>query len=822
MVVSSSGYFEEQVAPGRLIAERYRVCETIGTGGMGVVLRVQDSELGDEELALKILKPHLLEDEIAFKRFLNEVRVARSLTHDNIVRIYDIGRSVEGMSYISMELVSGKSLKQVIGQHVSIETGTYSLAPRRAAEILLQVMRGVSFAHKKGVVHRDLKPANVLIQENGEVKIVDFGTARVQGAETNLTMTGVSVGTPDYMCPEQIKGEEAGESGDIYSLGIMAFELFTGRRPFEANSQIAVSYKHVHEPLPVPSSVRSDLPNGVDEFLLKATHKDPDQRYSSVQEMFGSLAETIGIYTETDQENSLQIDDTPTEMDLKFNFGTDSSDNEFDWSFRSEPMVENGLELDRDLSPEHLELESKTPGKGSFRFLASALALATLLLILSGRGSESLNSEQGAFAGDLEKRTQLDSQLLERGTDLARASSPANNVVQGDKETVEANDDRDSSAAKETTVVVAGEAVKRNLSIKNSKQLPSEGGLGKEVEQDKALETKTEIEQFSAKEAEKEKVVQLSDIRFEFWRYGVRVKGGLSSAKLDDTKMVIEAKLGGAISKSELNKGLKANLFSLKEKELASSIPVFVSSKTGSDLKVAGRLGKVAKNITSGDYRMDLLFQGEVVGSKRINIYSASLSRKPGAGSESPGSRIRILNKPTYVPKGDTLEGQMGSVAGDPGRRSQSGSELKPVDSVPDSVKQKSFVETPRLPSSALPPAQKEGAIQSAVKLRLNRELPSILRATRYSGEMVFSEGPRSVKLDIVQGAGGLSGQAEIERLGSFQLSGRFLKRGVEIVLSGQSGRFRLSGSKRGELLKGQFHYSGKQTRGSWSARLRH
>ena len=231
--LQSTGF---NVSPGDLIAGRYELHERLGAGGMGMVFRATDRELDGEVVAIKLLLPHLAQDENVFRRFRNEVLVARSLTHPNIVRTHDIGKTAQNYSYISMEFVDGVSLRDRL--HAAVEENGRGgkvlppLAFEEALSFLYQIICGVSYAHGRGVIHRDLKPANVMISKTNEVKLADFGTARMVGADTRLTQTGQVIGTPDYMSPEQIRGEELDTSCDIYALGILAYELVSGKRPF--------------------------------------------------------------------------------------------------------------------------------------------------------------------------------------------------------------------------------------------------------------------------------------------------------------------------------------------------------------------------------------------------------------------------------------------------------------------------------------------------------------------------------------------------------------------------------------------------------------
>ena len=293
--------------PGSIIAGRYRIIQQIGAGGMGMVFRCHDMTL-DDVVALKLLLPHLAADESIFKRFRNEVLVARTLTHQNIVRIHDITPAEDGHYCISMEYVDGVSLKDMIYGIPGHESETQiSLSFDQRLAIYYQVLTGVAYAHGKGVIHRDLKPANVLISSAGEVKIVDFGTARIVGSDTSLTVTGQMIGTPDYMAPEQIKGEQLTSSCDIYALGIMGYELGCGQKPFRAESSVALAFKHISEPLPDLRKVAVYIPDWYADLVAKSAAKEKSERFASATEVMATIkhnapelvAELTGDQTET-------------------------------------------------------------------------------------------------------------------------------------------------------------------------------------------------------------------------------------------------------------------------------------------------------------------------------------------------------------------------------------------------------------------------------------------------------------------------------------------------------------------------------------------
>ena len=284
--------FSLNLEPGTIVAGRYEIVQKIGSGGMGMVFRAKDRELRDETAVLKLLHPHLAENEEVFKRFLNEVLVARSLSHPNIVRIHDIGKSETGFYYISMEFVDGFSLRDRIDCKVIDPETKKPIAPLTFMEslgILFDVANGVAYAHDRGIIHRDLKPANVLISRKNEVKLADFGTARIVGGDTSLTQIGQVIGTPDYMSPEQIRGEALDGKCDMYSLGVMAYELATGKRPFVADAPVAVAFKHLSEPLPAFAS--DTIPVWFEALVQRCAAKKKEDRPDSVPEFIASILE---------------------------------------------------------------------------------------------------------------------------------------------------------------------------------------------------------------------------------------------------------------------------------------------------------------------------------------------------------------------------------------------------------------------------------------------------------------------------------------------------------------------------------------------------
>jgi len=262
---------------GSIIDNRYEVVSELGHGGMGAVFEVKDHALDNEIVALKLLYPHHVQDDVTFARFRNEVTVARKLSHKNIVRLYDFGEDGQGAVYLTMEYVQGKSLSQCI------------YAPRHerlvfaeVLEILQGVIEGMESAHKAGIIHRDLKPDNILISKHDEVKITDFGLARCLGDNNGFTKSGEAVGTPFYMSPEQIRGAETDTRADIYALGIIAYEAACGQRPFQDDQYLQLAAMHLKSPMPSACEVNPGIPAWFDEFIQICGEKNPGDRFQSM------------------------------------------------------------------------------------------------------------------------------------------------------------------------------------------------------------------------------------------------------------------------------------------------------------------------------------------------------------------------------------------------------------------------------------------------------------------------------------------------------------------------------------------------------------
>ncbi len=270
------------IEQGTLIANRYEILNCLGIGGMGAVYRVRDRKLEDELVALKLLYTQIFaQDDVLRRRLIREVILCRALTHPNIVRIHDIGEDANGIDYISMEYVAGESLEAKLKREGKL--GVLELL-----SILMQVLRGMSHAHQRSIIHRDLKPPNILLDNRGEAKIVDFGLARSQEATDSLTKTGRTLGTPNYMAPEQFQTSNADGRSDIYAIGIIAYELLCGKPPFEGDTYFQLATKHIHEPLPAFSSITS-APQTLLDAIRKATAKNPADRFQRAEDFLKTI-----------------------------------------------------------------------------------------------------------------------------------------------------------------------------------------------------------------------------------------------------------------------------------------------------------------------------------------------------------------------------------------------------------------------------------------------------------------------------------------------------------------------------------------------------
>jgi serine/threonine-protein kinase len=283
--------FDDTTASAGLFDGRYRIIRRLGSGGMARVFLAEDVDL-HREVAIKVLADRYAEDAEFVERFAREARAAAGLNHQNIVAIYDRGKA-DGSYYIAMEYLDGETLKDVI-------TRQGALQPRKAIDITLQLLAALRFAHKRDIVHRDVKPHNVMVLRDGRIKVADFGIARAGDSE--MTEVGSIVGTAQYLSPEQARGQQVGPASDLYSVGVVLYEMLTGRVPFTGDSAVSIAMKQVQEvPVP-PRQIDPSIPVELEQVVLRAMQKDPVHRYRSADEMgmdLDRIRKGLGVAAET-------------------------------------------------------------------------------------------------------------------------------------------------------------------------------------------------------------------------------------------------------------------------------------------------------------------------------------------------------------------------------------------------------------------------------------------------------------------------------------------------------------------------------------------
>jgi serine/threonine-protein kinase len=269
---------------GTVLGGRYRLVELLGQGGMATIYRARDNQL-ERDVAVKILRPEYGADPDFIDRFRHEAQAAASLNHPGIVAVHDYGTDPAG-PYIVMEVVEGEDLSTIIRR-------TGALPPRAAARLVAQAARAVAAAHDRGIVHRDIKPGNLLVARDGRLKVTDFGIARAL-SESGLTLPGTTLGSVHYFSPEQARGEMATPASDIYSLGIVLYELLTGRRPWTGDTAAAIATARLTGAVPSPSAAHGGIPPSLEAIDRKALAPNPDERFASAAEMAGALESFLG------------------------------------------------------------------------------------------------------------------------------------------------------------------------------------------------------------------------------------------------------------------------------------------------------------------------------------------------------------------------------------------------------------------------------------------------------------------------------------------------------------------------------------------------
>ena len=351
---------------GKMLDNRYEILECIGMGGMAVVYKTRDHRL-NRLVAVKILKPELAQDAEFRRRFHDESQAVAMLSHANIVSVYDVSRS-DGLDYIVMELVDGLTLKQYMQRR-----GT-PLNWREAQHFITQIMRALSHAHSRGIIHRDIKPHNIMVLRDGSVKVTDFGIAQLASAAQN-TMTQEAIGSVHYISPEQARGSHVDCRTDIYSAGVVLYEMLTGRLPFEGDTPMGVAIQHISAiPVP-PRSLNPDVPQALEDITMKAMAPDANQRYSSADEMLDDLKE---FRKNPDMEVSQpEVVDEPTMVvPITRNAAGDTG------ARRREPIREPDRR-ERRYREEELD-EYDEPPRGGSSVVPAVAAIVVILIFIGG------------------------------------------------------------------------------------------------------------------------------------------------------------------------------------------------------------------------------------------------------------------------------------------------------------------------------------------------------------------------------------------------------------------------------------------------------
>ena len=274
------GTTREELTTGSTFAGRYQVIEELGQGGMGKVYKVHDTKIG-EKIALKLIRPEAGLDKRSLERFSNELKLARKIRHKNVCQMFDLGED-QGVRYITMEYVHGEDLRQLIRK-------VGRLSPGQAIAIARQVCDGLEEAHKLNVVHRDLKPQNIMLDDDGNARIMDFGIARSLTGKS-ITGAGTFIGTPEYMSPEQVEGKDVDQRSDIYALGVILYEIVAGRRPFDGETALSIAHKQKYETPEDPRKIIPQIPEDLSRIILKCLDKDKAARYESARALDAALA----------------------------------------------------------------------------------------------------------------------------------------------------------------------------------------------------------------------------------------------------------------------------------------------------------------------------------------------------------------------------------------------------------------------------------------------------------------------------------------------------------------------------------------------------
>lgn len=352
---------------GKLFAGRYRILKSIGRGGMADVYLAKDLILDNEEVAIKVLRTNYQTDQIAIARFQREARAMAELNHPNIVSIRDIGEE-DGQQFLVMEYVDGSDLKRHIQEHAP-------LSNTEVVRIMEEVLSAMTLAHQQGIIHRDLKPQNILLTKDGTAKVTDFGIA-VAFAETSLTQTNSMLGSVHYLSPEQARGSKATVQSDIYAMGIMLFEMLTGHIPYDGDSAVTIALQHFQKPLPSIIEENKNVPQALENVVIKATAKRLSDRYTTTFEMNRDLMTALSY--NRSRERKLIFEDTGTTKSLPRVSPTPLPSKKQDLQ-KETPIIEK---KDRDVSKPSKSTAKKRPSNYLFSTVTK-LVLGVVIVIIA-------------------------------------------------------------------------------------------------------------------------------------------------------------------------------------------------------------------------------------------------------------------------------------------------------------------------------------------------------------------------------------------------------------------------------------------------------
>ena len=416
-----------RVGPGAIISNRYEIIEQIGSGGMSIVYKARDRKLG-RVVAIKILRAEYVKDMEFIKRFDIEARSAASLIHANIVNVYDVGHE-NSLHYIVMEYVDGVTLKELIKEH----------APFDNDEILgvaIQIASALGHAHKNNIVHRDIKPQNILVMPKGIIKVADFGIAKASSAKT-ITVANNAMGSVHYFSPEQAKGGYVSFKSDIYSLGLVIFEMATGKLPFDGDTPVAVAIKQINEELPSIKKFNDNISDRIEKIVSRATEKFASRRYENIEKMENDLKRALANENRInginpDDSNKKNNDNDDDDLDSTENFATIKLNEDDIYKIKKETGNKNKIEDYDDYDPEN---ELKQMKKEKIVIRAAFITAGILIFLISFLGYKIFFSHKPVPVPDLVNKSFEEAEEIVKkiGVKIKNSGSEYNNNIEKDK-----------------------------------------------------------------------------------------------------------------------------------------------------------------------------------------------------------------------------------------------------------------------------------------------------------------------------------------------------------------------------------------------------